>query len=71
MSTRAPEVGFDYPGADFRGLPENTFDTDEGVDMIGTDLPDSDLFREVDKPDIDIFGCLSILGLDQLMGGDR
>ena len=67
----APEDRTDDPGAHLGGLPEDPLDCDEGVDLLGPDIPDIGPLRQVREPDIDTLGVLAILELDEFVLDDR
>ncbi len=59
------------PGTDLRGLPEDPLEGDEGVDLVGPDVPDVGLLRQVREPDVDQVRVLAVLQLDELVLDDR
>ncbi len=71
MSGRASEGRFDNTWPDFCRLAQDTFYRNKGVDIIGPDIADTNLFREIGEPDIDALGLLSVLDPDQLTFFDR
>ncbi len=71
MSGRAPECRFDDTWPDFCSLAQDTFYRDKGVDVIGPDITDTNLFGKIGEPDIDTSWLLPVLDPDQLAFLDR
>ncbi|KAF5032047.1 hypothetical protein DSECCO2_621400 [anaerobic digester metagenome] len=67
----APEDRAHDPGADLGRLPEDPLDADERVDLVGPDIPDVGLLRQVREPDVDQVRILAIFEFEEPVLDDR
>ena len=67
----APEDCADDPGAHLGGLSENSLEGDESVDLVGPDVADVGLLRQVREPDVDQVGVLAVFQFEKFVLDDR